>query len=121
MCHSRVEIGEVEYRDYSTHTIPMNNVYGPALFKRDSFQHERELRVATLNMRRATEAGRPTVASDGFPVEVDLDILIERVVVSPKSPGWMVEMIRKLLLRYGIHKPIEWSPLYTLNRISGET
>jgi hypothetical protein len=128
----RVEIGKVEYRDYSTHAISLNNVYAPALCKRDSFQHERELRVATLQMsprnremldRKVDSTdgwGPPPAIPDGYPIEVDIDILIERVVVSPKSPGWMVELIRNLLRRYGVSKPVEWSPLYTLNRAPRE-
>ncbi|MEK7993290.1 MAG: hypothetical protein AAB403_05745 [Planctomycetota bacterium] len=121
-----VQIGKVGYFDYSTHMISMDNVFSPALNKRASFQHENELRVALMNMSRVFRhvidrtGSRETVLdvadqADGFAIEVDLDILIERVVVSPKSPRWIVTMIEDLLRRYGLDKPVVWSPLYTLS------
>jgi hypothetical protein len=126
MAQPLVQIGAVAYHNYKTHSIPMGNMFSPALHKRDSFEHERELRVATLNMSRIYRQvidrtdSRETVVGiadvpDGFEIEVDLDMLIERVVVSPKSPAWMVSLIERLLRRYGINVPVEWSPLYTLS------
>lgn len=127
MAHSHVQIGKVSYHDYSNHGISLGNTFYPALNKRSSFAHEQELRIAVLETARTYRqalalTGSPQSAlgasdiADGFSIEVDLDILIERVVVSPGSPGWMVETIRNLLGRYGLPKPVVWSPLYTLNR-----
>lgn len=127
MTQPHVQIGQVSYHDYDNHSIPLENTFYPALSKRRSFEHERELRVAILNMSRAYTqkmemmSDREVVLSaseipDGFPVEVDLDILIERVVVSPRSPSWLVSLIPNLLRRYGLAKPVVWSPLYTLGK-----
>lgn len=53
----------------------------------------------------------------GYAIEVDLDILIERILVSPKSPTWIAMLIEDLVRRYGLKKSVEWSPLYKLNRL----
>lgn len=127
MTQTHVQIGQVGYFDYSDHAIRLDNVFYPALNKRSSFAHERELRIAVLNSGRTytqalaatgshAAASRASDIADGYAIEVDLDILIERVVVSPKSPPWMVDMIRNLLGRYGLPKRVDWSPLYTLDR-----
>jgi hypothetical protein len=127
MTHSLVQVGEVDYADYSNHNIRRDNVFHPALSKRSSFAHERELRIAILNTERNyrsaiaqgvshADALRGRQVPDGYAIDVDLDILIERVVISPRSPSWVVDLVRSLLRRYGLSKPVVWSPLYALNR-----
>lgn len=127
MTHQHVQIGIVGYHDYNNHHIRLDNVFYPALNKRSSFAHERELRLTALNNVRTygralaqtnspANALRAADIADGFAIEVDLDLLIERVVISPRSPLWLVDMVASLLRRYGLPKPVAWSPLYTLSR-----
>lgn len=96
-----VYAGVVRYLDYAREEMPKFNVFDPALHKRRSFEHERELRAAVL-----TAAPQP-----GVYVPVDLSILIERVYLSPEAGAWFVELLRRLLKRYGVDNPVSQSSL----------
>lgn len=74
-------------------------------FKRKSFEHERELRVLTW-------ANGPEAAAPGRYVCVDLDLLIDKVFVSPLAPEWVAETVRRELSQYGIAKEVIHSKLY---------
>jgi hypothetical protein len=111
MAQAQVEIGMVTYHDYDTHAISMGNVFHVAMTKRTSFEHEKELRVATL-VPSGFNPALPQV--DGIEVQVDIEILIEKIVVSPKSPPWHAALIASLMKRYGLDDGLlTLSPLYT--------
>ena len=66
-------IGEVNYIDYKKEYIPFNDTFFPFLFKRKSFQYEREVRIisdVTLNKIEI---------NDGLKIEVDIQQLIEKI------------------------------------------
>jgi len=37
-------------------------------------------------------------------VPVSLDILIEKIFVSPKAPKWFLDLVRSILIKYGLDK-----------------
>jgi hypothetical protein len=74
-------------------------------FKRKSFEHERELRVLTWE-----KVPEPTGA--GKYVPVNLDVLIERVYVSPLSPDWVAEVVSREMSHYGVASEVVHSRLY---------
>lgn len=94
-------IGEVNYVDYSKGTIYMNDVHW---YKRKSFEHEREVRVVRFNPRAQHDCY-------GVFYPVDLDVLIEKIYVSPLAQTWFVNIVSDVLERYGIKKEIVTSRL----------
>jgi hypothetical protein len=102
-----VYIGEVKYVDYEKQQIPSNNVFFLAVHKRMSFEYERELRAIVLSPENLP----------GISVPIDLNSLILRVFVSPNSPVWIHDLVKKMLIKYGlnkevIHSGLEKNPMY---------
>ncbi len=124
-----VFVGLVQYIDYTNAIIGLSDDFAPCLHKRKSFEHERELRAATmLHGDRPPDADRKPIAEEpaaslrlpiqipqGISVSVDVARLIDSVYVSPLAPGWFVELVRILCKRYettyGMALPVEHSAL----------
>ncbi len=114
-----VYIGMVRYISYDWDKIPAGNTFWPLTCKRKSFEHERELRAVWSNMA-AIGSARPAVAAgleyEPDPQEsvwkhVDLGVLVENMFVSPSSKPWFSELLRKVLLKYGLSVPVRQSDL----------
>ena len=99
ICHDEFEIAEVNYVSFSE---PLKEEKTPIWYKRDAFAHENEVRVVIKNT-----AHKET----GILVDVDLDILIENVYVSPTAPAWLASLVSNVLLKYGVNKPVVYSHL----------
>jgi len=72
-----------------------------------SFEYERELRAIVLSPENLP----------GISVPIDLNSLILRVFVSPNSPVWIHDLVKKMLIKYGlnkevIHSGLEKNPMY---------
>lgn len=97
--HDEFEIAEVNYVSFSE---PLKEEKTPIWYKRDAFAHENEVRVVIKDqMHKET----------GILVDVDLDILIENVYVSPTAPAWLADLVESVMLKYGISKPVKYSHL----------
>src|SRR5690606_3144535 len=66
-------IGEVNYIDYKKDFIPFEDDFFPFLFKRKSFQYEREVRIITDLTHLKNEIDH------GLKIPVDINQLIERI------------------------------------------
>lgn len=100
-----IHIGMVNYIDYSRTMIPEGNVFHAFFYKRRSFEHEHELRVALQ---------KPSVANDPIPglyVPCDLNILIDEIFVSPESPNWFKELVSSILEKYSLDREVKRSNL----------
>lgn len=110
-----VLIGKVTYIDYANEAIPMGNVLSPFLHKRKSFEHERELRALIWTPQHGKNSMPPGVnkhAHDrGIYVSADLNVLVERIYVAPTAPQWFHELIRSLVKRFNLNKPVVQSDL----------
>lgn len=112
-----VYIGKVKYIDYGTEWLPERNLFYPFLHKRKSFGHERELRAIITTMLPSKD-GKVDLGSladdspdDGECVSIDLDILIEKVSVSPMAPKWFGELAESVAAKYGLKGEIVQSSL----------
>lgn len=98
-------IGEVNYIDYKKEYIPFDNMFFPFLFKRKSFQYEREVRiisdVADINIQ----------INDGLKINVDINELIEKIYIHPKSENWYKNLVIQLVKQLGFDFDIEKSDL----------
>jgi hypothetical protein len=98
-------IGSVNYIDYKKEYIPFGNTFFPFLFKRKSFQYEREIRIISdLSAHQMT-------IDNGLKVDVDIDQLIEKIYIHPKSENWYKNLIIELVKKLGFHFEIEKSDL----------
>ena len=115
MCSEGVFIGKVEYIDYDEAYIQERNTLAPFLYKRHSFEHEREVRAITLSDFGPVEGGIIRVAQGrhetGAYYTVDLSHLIKEVVVAPYADDWFIELVQSVASRYGMRGPVSKSRL----------
>ena len=93
-CSQSIYIGSINYVDYETFLIPEGNTFSPFLHKRKSFEHEREV--------RAINSQRP-IQDDGAYYEVNLSLLIQKVIVAPFAPDWFFELVKSVTTRYNFN------------------
>ena len=98
-------IGEVNYIDYKKEYIPFDDMFFPFLFKRKSFQYEREVRII------ADLSEHDIKINDGLKIEVDIDQLIEKIYIHPKSENWYKKLVIELVDKLGFDFEIEKSDL----------
>jgi hypothetical protein len=92
--HSDNEMGEVNYVDYRSFYPGLGQQFW---YKRQSFAHEREVRV----MIKLWEG----IDADGILEPVDLDVLVEQIILGPESPNWFEGIVWSLAEKY--HKKFD--------------
>lgn len=98
-------IGEVNYIDYKKEYIPFDDMFFPFLFKRKSFQYEREVRIIS-------DVAESTITlNDGLKINVNIDQLIEKIYIHPKSENWYKNLVIQLVKQLGFDFKIEKSDL----------
>lgn len=133
-----IYISKVEYIDYSEEEIPgwgtlgnIGDTLSPFIHKRESFEHEKELRAIIHDLPWHSEEGATVKAEDirnsdldesvyepGRPVEVNLETLIESIRVSPEANSWVNQLVRDVCNTYGLDEdlidssPMTQKPLY---------
>lgn len=98
-------IGEVNYIDYKKEYIPFDNAFFPFLFKRKSFQYEREIRIISDLTDLEIEI------DNGLKIDIDICQLIEKIYIHPKSENWYKKLVVDLVARFGFDFTIEKSDL----------
>ncbi|MFD2939897.1 DUF2971 domain-containing protein [Flavobacterium notoginsengisoli] len=98
-------IGEVNYIDYKKEYIPFDDLFFPFLFKRKSFQYEREVRILTDTSKSDIKL------NDGLKIHVDINQLIEKIYIHPKSENWYKKLVIELVERLDFGFEIEKSDL----------
>ncbi|WP_269223593.1 MULTISPECIES: DUF2971 domain-containing protein [Flavobacterium] len=98
-------IGEVNYIDYKKEYIPFDDMFFPFLFKRKSFQYEREVRIIT------DVADSNIKLNDGLKINVNISQLIEKIYIHPKSENWYKNLVIQLVKQLGFDFEIEKSDL----------
>jgi len=109
-------LGLVHYLDYTAVAVPEGNAYAPFVCKRQSFEHERELRLISMDSPYEDafdEAGRRILKTpiDGLSVPVDLDQLLEGIYLRPGTPNWISTLVRALTVRAGVSAEVVVSSL----------
>lgn len=98
-------IGEVNYIDYKKEYIPFDNPFFPFLFKRKSFQYEKEVRIIS------DLTAQNLIIDNGLKIDVDINQLIEKIYIHPKSENWYKNLVIELVKRLGFNFIIEKSDL----------
>jgi hypothetical protein len=106
-------IGKIRYMDYNTEVIPVGQLLLPLITKRKSFEHEIELRalIWTLQHGKNKIVDNKFASTLGLSVPVDLDVLIEKIYVSPEAPDWLLILIQAMVDRFQLDKPVKQSDL----------
>src|SRR6478736_2614793 len=95
-------IGEVNYIDYKKEYIPFDNAFFPFLFKRKSFQYEREIRIISDLTSHKMDI------DNGLKIDVDINRLIEKIYIHPKSENWyknlVIELVKRMCFDFKIEK-----------------
>ncbi|OAZ04759.1 DUF2971 domain-containing protein [Flavobacterium succinicans] len=103
--HFQQYIGEVNYIDYKKEYIPFDDLFFPFLYKRKSFQYEREVRIISdVTQNNLT-------LNDGLKINVDVNQLIEKIYIHPKSENWYKNLVIQLVAKLGFNIAIEKSDL----------
>ena len=104
-----IYIGRVNYIDYESDFIPRGNAFNPFLHKRNSFEHEREVRAMYIKL---SERGFvQDVCKIGIYDKVDLSLLIHEVVVAPLAEDWFLDLIKSVADQYDLEAPVRKSSL----------
>ena len=98
-------LGCVEYLDFDKEAMPVSEL-PPVFYKRRAFMHEREVRVVAAPARRRDWKGNPNERLDGVEYPVDPGLLIEEIVVSPYSPGWLLAVVDATVKSLGVENNI---------------
>jgi hypothetical protein len=95
-----ISLGKVKYIDYHTESFPPElQAYLPFLHKRREFSHEFELRAIALKRPSEGEIANEPIA--GINLEVDLSVLIEKIVISPYAPNWFMDVVYQTIKNFG--------------------
>jgi hypothetical protein len=108
-------IGLVEYINYNDQIIPVNNAFHPFLFKRKSFEHEREARTIIQELpyddeKLNTERNNTIIGKN---VQINTAKLIQRIYISPNAADWFTDLVKEVSSKYDINAPVIKSDLYT--------
>ncbi|WP_396138452.1 hypothetical protein [Flavobacterium sp.] len=98
-------IGNVNYIDYKKEYIPFDDTFFPFLFKRKSFQYEREVRIIS------DVSAQNISVNDGLKINVNLNELIEKIYIHPKSENWYKKLVIELVSKLDFKIEIEKSDL----------
>lgn len=107
-----IYIGRVKYMDYSSENehIPLeDHVYAPFMCKTLAYQHEREIRAVFFNSSTIYKQN----TNEGYFIEVDLNVLVKDIVISPLAPDWFKIIIEDICAKYGFSFQVEHSINFT--------
>jgi|GEM_PF-260651 len=104
-----VYIGKVNYVDFDVDFVQAFNMLGPFIYKRKSFAHEQELRAVIwapgLNLSNTVEQNMEEeltipIVQHGKSINIDINLLIERIHISPLSESWFEKIVKSIIAQY---------------------
>lgn len=104
-------LGLVRYVNYKKAWIPEDSPLHRFMHKRLSFQHEHELR-ALIDLDSPDVPLLGHEIENGLKVPIDLNRLISKIYVSPKSASWFLELVERVCKRYKLRVLPVRSSLY---------
>jgi hypothetical protein len=124
--HEDIHLSIIKYHDYnqkSQNELINENPWSlgssgstinPQIFKRTSFDYERELRAIYIDMpiERDLEKVKKRNLGHGKSIKVNLEKLIEKIYIAPKADTWFKDLVISVTAKYSLSKPIEKSDLY---------
>lgn len=105
-------LGVVNYVDYTNTFIPENNSFSPFMYKRKSFEHEKEVRILNQDLSKIGTLPSELEKIEGIKVEVNMHKLIKKIHVSPNSTTWFYNLVKEITEKYEIRVEVKKSDLY---------
>lgn len=102
-------IARVRYADADQVVLPLGFHMPLILWKRPSYEHEKEVRAIIFHNR--PEEIYEDVTPVGVYVPCDLETLIERVYIAPTAARWFSETVQGLLDKFGLKREVQQSNL----------
>lgn len=108
-----IQLTEIRYLDYNTEYMPDGNTNYPMLHKQKAYSYEDEVRLIYQIMPPTgwEHDWNKEEVEEGFYIKTNLSDLIDEIVISPYSPKWFFELIKGIMEKYSIDKPITMSQL----------
>ena len=118
-CKDDIFIGKVKYIDFDSASIHDSNALAPFLHKRDSFEHEKEVRAINWDLPIPSPITPENCTPDfstplhevGAYRQVDLSRLVREVIVAPYAADWFKELVHSVAVLYGLEVPVRRSLL----------
>lgn len=111
----KVSLGKVRYVDYFAED-PRNQIIDPAFIKDLSYVHENEVRAVvwddTAN-NRTEEDWLSVQLSKGVSLPIDLEVLVEKVVLSPDAEDSYRDLLEQFARKFDVDVAIEISKYKT--------
>lgn len=115
---ANIHIGKVNYIDFTKESFDERNCFfTPFLYKMKSFEHEHEVRALLAVFPNSGRDNRelataPAVFEKGIFVDVDLNMLIENVYVSPTAQECFKDMVEFAIRKNGLDLIPHWTNLH---------
>lgn len=112
-----IYLSKVKYLDYETDYIDPTNLFKLAIHKRKSFEFEQEVRCVCMkfpNEIKLNVSLYDIETPKGIKVPVDLNLLIDKIYLSPYAPKYLEDNLKALMDKFNLHKEIINSDLYTI-------
>jgi hypothetical protein len=121
---NNVYLGTVRYANYLNELIPDANMFCRFLHKRQSFQHEQEIRAVIWDKDRENYPTYSYLPGDqdnapiitvtkgqentelGKSIPISVDNLIENIYVAPTAPTWFLDVVKSIVHKYVPLKPV---------------
>lgn len=118
-CPEKIRFGKVQYKDFKKEPIEMDHPMDMFVYKRKSFEHEREIRAIHRIPFQYAEEGwindqAESPVKHGLGISCDIRLLIERVYISPTAPSWFEELVRSMCDKYNLNDRVFKSELSEL-------
>lgn len=110
-------LSKVKYIDYETEFFDPSNLFKLAIHKRKSFEFEQEVRCIHMNVPKGIKENQSVLDVEtpiGMKLPIDLDVLIEKIYLSPYAPTYLEENVKMIMDKWNLHKDVICSDLYTL-------
>ena len=109
----RIAISKIRYIDFQTFKQPEGVPFYPFIYKRNAFQHEREVRLIVEPQVNPDQLllGATIPPVEALRLRLDSARLLTGVVVSPYGSDWFLKATQSLVARLGVTVPVAFSDL----------
>ncbi|HDR7316698.1 TPA: hypothetical protein QCX52_001620 [Bacillus toyonensis] len=103
-----IHISKVNYIDFKREWMPEHDPLLPYIYKRKSFEHERELRLLhTLKFPTDEKGiidydGEPPVEYGGN-IRCNIRNLVEKVYIAPSAPEWFADLVMSTCNKFNLN------------------
>lgn len=102
-----VFLSKVCYGDFPKQKKYRHTLWSRYFLKREAFKYENELRLVSL-----ASNFEEMISNSGGYINVDIDMLIDEIFISPDSPEWFLTLVEEITNgKYGLQKNIVRSTL----------